>query len=159
MQDEAVLANSVPKLIHNFMVVITLTYFCILNNCYIVVLLVFWHMVSIDFKWRRSLFVKLHFNFWKVFNAFLWGWKCFILKAQIDILWQIPDQVEERQYTHLDFLWGIHNREIVYGPTIHVMKQYHWAHSYGRLMTSCSVRVVAVLILKCFCLVFLSLSI
>ena len=33
-------------------------------------------------------------------------------------------RVAEDDYTHLDFLWGIHNTELVYGPTMDLMEQY-----------------------------------
>lgn len=33
-------------------------------------------------------------------------------------------RVPEDAYTHLDFLWGIHNRKMVYGPTLEIMDQY-----------------------------------
>lgn len=33
-------------------------------------------------------------------------------------------EVAEAAYTHLDFLWGIHNRKLLYGPTLEFMKKY-----------------------------------
>jgi len=33
-------------------------------------------------------------------------------------------RVDEKEYTHLDFLWGMHNMEKVYGTTLKVMKNY-----------------------------------
>merc|ERR1711892_145178 len=33
-------------------------------------------------------------------------------------------RVDEDAYTHLDFLWGMHNVEKVYGPTMDLMRQY-----------------------------------
>ena len=33
-------------------------------------------------------------------------------------------RVGEDAYTHLDFLWGVHNMELVYGPTMELMEQY-----------------------------------
>jgi len=34
------------------------------------------------------------------------------------------ERVGEDAYTHLDFLWGVHNMELVYGPTMDLMEQY-----------------------------------
>ena len=33
-------------------------------------------------------------------------------------------RVEEDAYTHLDFLWAMHNRKLLYQPTIEIMKEY-----------------------------------
>ena len=33
-------------------------------------------------------------------------------------------KVDEPAYTHLDFLWGVHNLKKVYGPTLDIMKQF-----------------------------------
>ena len=33
-------------------------------------------------------------------------------------------RVDEDAYTHLDFLWGMHNIEKVYGPTMELMEKY-----------------------------------
>ena len=33
-------------------------------------------------------------------------------------------RVAEDDYTHLDFLWGVHNTELVYGPTMDLMEEY-----------------------------------
>eukprot|EP00092_Neocalanus_flemingeri_P040675 GFUD01044286.1.p1 GENE.GFUD01044286.1~~GFUD01044286.1.p1 ORF type:complete len:433 (+),score=113.78 GFUD01044286.1:321-1619(+) len=36
----------------------------------------------------------------------------------------LNQRVDEDAYTHLDFLWGMHNMEKVYGPTMELMEKY-----------------------------------
>ena len=33
-------------------------------------------------------------------------------------------RVDDDGYTHLDFLWAMHNRRLLYQPTLELMKQY-----------------------------------
>ena len=33
-------------------------------------------------------------------------------------------RVDEDAYTHLDFLWAMNNRRLLYEPTLQLMKQY-----------------------------------
>jgi len=33
-------------------------------------------------------------------------------------------RVAEANYTHLDFLWGMNNLKLVYGPTLDIMASY-----------------------------------
>ena len=36
----------------------------------------------------------------------------------------VNQRVDDDDYTHLDFLWGVHNLEMVYGPTFELMRKY-----------------------------------
>ena len=52
-----------------------------------------------------------------------------LVKDEAVVAMHLPNLVDnvrvpEDEYTHLDFTWGIHNMEILYGPTIEEMKKY-----------------------------------
>ena len=36
----------------------------------------------------------------------------------------LNQRVEEDAYTHTDFIWGVHNLEKLYGPTMEIMDKY-----------------------------------
>ena len=48
------------------------------------------------------------------------------VKSELILILQVLNyEMEEKSYTHLDFLWGVHNYHNLYHQTLILMEKFH----------------------------------
>ena len=82
-------------------------------------------------RWNSTSPPEYHYELVTAPVALFWGQNDWLVvpEDEKDLAKRLPNlvtntRVDEDEYTHLDFLWAMNNRRLLYEPTLQVMKQY-----------------------------------